>query len=62
MRKRFNNYQVDGPKYVKPLVVADLTEEQAKDELCDAMDTIEKLEDLYIRMGVVIVKWGKGIK
>ncbi len=36
--KRWSQYQVDDSK-----TVADLTEAEAKTELCDAMDLIEKL-------------------
>ena len=60
MKKRFRNYQVDGPKYKKVILVSDLTEDQAKDELCDCMDTIDKLEDLIFRMKDLAEKWRKG--
>jgi len=52
-RKRWSQYQVDNAYYNPPgatasftstvKTVADLTEAQAKDELCIAMDLIEKL-------------------
>ena len=41
-------YQVDGPKYGGAKNVIDLTDAEAKDELCDAMDLIARLIDLNI--------------
>jgi hypothetical protein len=47
-QKRFASYQVDSLKYNVGLCqgvkkVSELTEDEAKDELCDAMDLIDKL-------------------
>lgn len=53
-KKRWSRYQVDGPRYSHPdprfsgrlsnvKSVDELTEAEAKDELCDTMDLIQKL-------------------
>lgn len=53
-KKRWSRYQVDGPKYCRPhpsiagrttstKPISELTEAEAKDELCDSMDLIAKL-------------------
>ena len=55
-KKRWSRYQVDGPQYThsdpvfsgRPSTVksiAELTEAEAKDELCDAQDLIQQLVD-----------------
>jgi len=41
-KKDWSNYQVDNPKYGVKLV-SELTEAQAKTELCIAIELIEKL-------------------
>ena len=41
--KRWAKYQADSPKRGYNLTVDKLNESQAKDELCDAMDLIEKM-------------------
>lgn len=43
MKKRWKNYQADNQLKGYNLTVAELTETQAKDELCDAMDLIMKM-------------------
>ena len=43
IKKRWTNYQADNPKKGYNLTVDKLTEAQAKDELCDAMDLIAKM-------------------
>jgi hypothetical protein len=44
MKARFKHYQVDAPKYGGVKDIALLTEDEAKNELCDAMDLIAKLQ------------------
>lgn len=45
IKKRWTRYQADNPKRGYNTTVDFLTEAQAKDELCDAMDLIEKMMD-----------------
>lgn len=42
-KQRWRNYQVDAAKYGGSKLVKDLTETEAKDELCDAMELIDRL-------------------
>jgi hypothetical protein len=42
--RRWRNYQADGWRYKGVRIVADMSEAEAKDELCDAMDLIAELK------------------
>jgi len=57
--KKWKNYQVEGPKGgIK--TVDELTESQAKDELCKAMDLIEKMDLIAYNLGSKINDWRNG--
>jgi hypothetical protein len=50
--RRWKEYQVDDPRYGGVKKVAALTEAEAKDELCVAMDLINELQR-YARMATL---------
>ncbi len=43
--KRWKDYQGDSPRYNGVKRVSDMTEAEAKDELCDAMDLIREMKE-----------------
>ena len=43
--RRWKDYQGDSPRYKGVKMVSDMTEAEAKDELCDAMDLIRELKE-----------------
>lgn len=57
-RNKFREYQIDCPEYGGVKCVADLTEDEAKFELCKLMDIIDKLENHVCSKGKDIIdKW-----
>ena len=49
--RRWKDYQVDGPPYGGVKKVSEMTEAEAKDELCVAMDLIAELKN-HARLAV----------
>lgn len=59
-KQKWSLYQIDSSSWIDVKTVAELSESQAKDALCECIDLIEEIDELSHKLAQKIQDWRDG--